>query len=196
MAISGDCCSTATITPQLFESNPIDPSLKPMRSMVRLAISGYLRFARVVISPSRTTMPVLTAVSSATRLDLSWRRHSSSTASEIWSHTLSGWPSVTDSEEKSASRSCICDVLRPGYRAGVEPGKAAQNPPSVSQSQPRIGRRLRREYRGRRARPWGCSTPSPRRRNPPGPAAARPGAGPRRAGGGPRRGRAKGRRPG
>src|SRR3954467_7416273 len=43
-------------------------------------------------------MPVVTRVSQATRLVGSWRRTSSRTASEIWSATLSGWPSVTDSD--------------------------------------------------------------------------------------------------
>ena len=90
MAISRDCCSTATITAQLRASNPIEPSLKPMRSTVRRTMFGYSRRARVVISPIRSTNPVFTAVSSATRLDLSWRRHSSSTASETWSQILSG----------------------------------------------------------------------------------------------------------
>src|SRR5436305_12689147 len=43
-------------------------------------------------------MPVVTRVSQATRPVGSARRTSSKTASEIWSATLSGWPSVTDSD--------------------------------------------------------------------------------------------------
>src|SRR2546428_6988906 len=39
-------------------------------------------------------------LSQATRLEGSWARQASSTASEMVSHTLSGWPSPTDSEEK------------------------------------------------------------------------------------------------
>src|SRR3546814_10974836 len=39
-------------------------------------------------------------VSQATRARLSWARIASSTASEIWSAILSGWPSETDSEVK------------------------------------------------------------------------------------------------
>src|SRR6267143_1820219 len=54
--------------------------------------------AEVVISPATTTNPVVTRVSQATRPLGSWRITSSSTASEIWSAILSGWPSVTDSE--------------------------------------------------------------------------------------------------
>src|SRR5689334_24850070 len=46
-------------------------------------------------------MPVVTRVSHATRPWGSRERIASSTASEIWSATLSGWPSVTDSEVKT-----------------------------------------------------------------------------------------------
>src|SRR5579884_1197347 len=54
--------------------------------------------ALVVISPATTASPVVTRVSQATRPMGSCRITSSSTASEIWSAILSGWPSVTDSE--------------------------------------------------------------------------------------------------
>jgi hypothetical protein len=53
----------------------------------------------VVISPATITRPVVTSVSQATRLFGSSASMASSTASEIWSASLSGWPSVTDSEE-------------------------------------------------------------------------------------------------
>ena len=43
---------------------------------------------------------VLQSVSAATRAVRSWASTASSTASEIWSATLSGWPSPTDSEVK------------------------------------------------------------------------------------------------
>src|SRR6478735_3866213 len=52
----------------------------------------------VEISPETTTRPVLTSVSHATRPPGSTRRTASRTPSEIWSATLSGCPSVTDSE--------------------------------------------------------------------------------------------------
>src|SRR3954466_14513394 len=45
-----------------------------------------------------TTRPVLHRVSAATRDLGSCARMASSTASEIWSETLSGWPSETDSD--------------------------------------------------------------------------------------------------
>src|SRR6187549_273146 len=51
-----------------------------------------------VISPARTTRPVLHNVSAPTRENLSCASSASSTASEIWSDTLSGWPSDTDSD--------------------------------------------------------------------------------------------------
>src|SRR5690606_7609863 len=54
--------------------------------------------ALVVTSPATIATPVLTMVSQATRARLSCSRIASSTASEIWSATLSGWPSETDSE--------------------------------------------------------------------------------------------------
>src|SRR2546423_3636763 len=58
----------------------------------------------VVISPPTTTRPVVISVSHATRPSESSLSTASSTASEIWSATLSGWPSVTDSEVKRNSR--------------------------------------------------------------------------------------------
>src|SRR5579883_766380 len=54
----------------------------------------------VVISPPTMTMPRVTKVSQATRPIGSSLRTASRTASEIWSQTLSGCPSVTDSEVK------------------------------------------------------------------------------------------------
>ena len=51
--------------------------------------------AVVVISPATSTRPVVVAVSHATRASGSWARIASRIESEIWSHILSGWPSVT-----------------------------------------------------------------------------------------------------
>src|SRR5881392_102538 len=51
-------------------------------------------YARVEISPATTTRPVVHSDSHATRL---WGS-CSKIASLIWSHILSGWPSVTDSD--------------------------------------------------------------------------------------------------
>src|SRR3954467_15634724 len=71
-----------------------------MASTVSRTRSGMCTYVLVVSSPATTAMPVVTRVSQATRPAGSRDRMASSTASEIWSATLSGWPSVTDSEVK------------------------------------------------------------------------------------------------
>ena len=55
----------------------------------------------MVISPITVTLPVVQKVSQATRASGSFFKISSSIASDIPSHTLSGCPSVTDSDVKS-----------------------------------------------------------------------------------------------
>src|SRR5690349_8322914 len=62
-----------------------------------------------VTSPATNTMPVVVIDSTATRESGSCLRKSSRTASEIWSHTLSGCPSVTLSEVNS-HRFTICKM--------------------------------------------------------------------------------------
>src|SRR5688500_823381 len=52
------------------------------------------------ISPARTTRLVVVIVSQATRASGSFDRNRSTIASLIWSATLSGWPSETDSDVK------------------------------------------------------------------------------------------------
>src|SRR6185295_17619060 len=70
-------------------------------------------------------MPVVTVVSQATRPVGSWRSTSSRTASEIWSATLSGWPSVTDSDvNRWTSRSLI--VRTSGLAAGSTAANATK----------------------------------------------------------------------
>src|SRR5918997_4729653 len=66
----------------------------------------------VVISPASTTIPVVIRVSQATREFGSIVNAASSTASEIWSAILSGWPSVTDSEVNRYSMlsSCVTQI--------------------------------------------------------------------------------------
>src|ERR1700745_3143710 len=59
--------------------------------------AARLRSAWVVISPATTARAVVTRVSQAARLSGSASRQWSSTASLIWSATLSGWPMETDS---------------------------------------------------------------------------------------------------
>src|SRR5919107_2083773 len=63
-----------------------------------VGMSMYSLF--VEISPRTITSPVVVAVSQATRAWGSWRMNASRIASLIWSHILSGWPSVTDSDVK------------------------------------------------------------------------------------------------
>src|SRR5215212_24144 len=55
-------------------------------------------YVEVVISPRTITSPVVVAVSQATRAFGSSRMIASRIASLTWSHSLSGWPSVTDSD--------------------------------------------------------------------------------------------------
>src|SRR5215831_5089514 len=64
-------------------------------------------YVSVEISPATTTRPVVISVSQATRPAGSSASTASSTVSEIWSATLSGWPSVTDSDVKRNSRTAI-----------------------------------------------------------------------------------------
>src|SRR5437763_12454041 len=72
----------------------------------------------VVISPATTTKPVVISVSQATRLFGSFASAASSTASEIWSAILSGWPSVTDSEVKRNVRSAMGAIRLPSLHVG------------------------------------------------------------------------------
>ncbi len=65
--------------------------------MVWRTRSGIGTQVVVVISPATTAMPVVTRVSQATRLLGSSLSMASRIASLIWSATLSGCPSVTDS---------------------------------------------------------------------------------------------------
>src|SRR3984957_3051595 len=69
-----------------------------MSSTVLRTMASTSTQALVVTSPATITTPVLPSVSQATRPFGSAARMASSTASEIWSATLSGWPSETDSE--------------------------------------------------------------------------------------------------
>ena len=52
----------------------------------------------MLISPATNTNPVVTVVSQATLACGSFSKSASNIASDIWSHILSGCPSVTDSE--------------------------------------------------------------------------------------------------
>src|ERR1700740_14124 len=74
-------------------------------------MAGKSRTAVVVISPARTTSPVVSSVSTATRDPGSEASAASTIASEIWSATLSGWPSVTDSEVNRKPSLMSCRLL-------------------------------------------------------------------------------------
>src|SRR5471032_2964188 len=76
-----------------------------MRAMVSRTSAGRCTYASVVISPKIVASPVVTIVSHATRDAGSFASSASTTASEIWSATLSGWPSVTDSDVNRWRRS-------------------------------------------------------------------------------------------
>src|SRR5437588_10608812 len=58
-----------------------------------------------------TATPVVTSVSQATRPFVSCFMTSSSTASEIWSAILSGWPSVTDSDVNKKLRKASLKLI-------------------------------------------------------------------------------------
>src|SRR5512140_328774 len=80
------------------------------------------------------TKPVLVATSQATRLRGSCSKQESRTASAIWSQSLSGWPSVTDSEVKSSLGEDIKVVMTYPFRK--------RNCPSGSKGQIARGARL------------------------------------------------------
>jgi hypothetical protein len=67
-------------------------------------------YVSVVISPATMTSPVVTRVSHATLPFGSSASTASSTESEIWSATLSGCPSVTDSDVKEYVRAAIPEL--------------------------------------------------------------------------------------
>src|SRR5439155_19084900 len=69
-------------------------------------------YPSVVISPETNTTPVVTRVSHATRLLGSLASIASKTASLIWSASLSGCPSVTDSDENRWPVLMIARVYR------------------------------------------------------------------------------------
>src|SRR3954468_8535023 len=66
--------------------------------MVSRTIRGMSTYREVVTSPATWTRPVVTIVSTATRLAGSFASIASRMESLIWSQILSGWPSVTDSD--------------------------------------------------------------------------------------------------
>src|SRR5271157_1652090 len=82
---------------------PYDGSVYPIAFSTPRTTTGRSMYPVVVISPPTMTRPVVVKLSQATRDEGSCRSASSSTASETWSHTLSGCPSPTLSEVKMKS---------------------------------------------------------------------------------------------
>src|SRR5437763_734478 len=80
---------------------------------------------RARTSPPTRHRPFVAYVSTATRACASRARYASRTASEIWTHSLSGWPPVTDS-----------DVKRNGMR-GPRDGRASYGRPGQAPSRKR-----------------------------------------------------------
>src|SRR3954470_18860639 len=72
---------------------------------------GMSAYPSVLTSPATCTRPVVTSVSTATRLPGSCSRSASRIESEIWSQILSGCPSVTDSEVNRRSAAKIAPVV-------------------------------------------------------------------------------------
>src|SRR5436190_2359400 len=96
--MSDDCSSIDVITAHELPSNPYDASVYPIARIVSRTRRGMSRCAFELISPATIAMPVVHMLSHATRLYGSCSNMPSRTASLIWSHILSGWPSVTDSD--------------------------------------------------------------------------------------------------
>ncbi len=88
--MSGDCCSSATSTPQVSQSKPIVEWSYPISLTVLRTMVGMSTYVVVVISPPTSTKPVLVKVSHATRQCGSFAMMASRTASETASQTLSG----------------------------------------------------------------------------------------------------------
>ena len=97
--MSGDWSWIAVSTPHVSPSSPNFASVYPTSVTVRRTTDGMSIQLSVVISPATITSPVVTSASHATRQLASTVSNASSTASESWSASLSGCPSVTDSEE-------------------------------------------------------------------------------------------------
>ena len=100
MSISGDCLSSVQSTAQVFPSKPASGLLKPVSQMALRITDGMSIFAFDEISPITRHIPVVQMVSHATRDWGSSFKSASRTESETLSQTLSGCPSVTDSDVK------------------------------------------------------------------------------------------------
>src|SRR5207247_8368417 len=106
--------SSSDLAPPVAPSTPKFASVYPMSRTVRRTPEGLSTYSEVVISPATMTIPVVTRVSHATRPSRSTARIASRTASDIWSASLSGCPSVTDSEEHKYPLRIARSISGPG----------------------------------------------------------------------------------
>src|SRR6266545_776707 len=109
---------------------------------------GMSMYVLVVISPATITSPVVTSVSQATRPFSSSARTASRIVSESWSATLSGWPSVTDSEVKRNSRA----VMRPGRLLNAQEAGEDEPLPTLRRVEQQAAQRREVVLRDRRDR--------------------------------------------
>src|SRR5690606_1693375 len=84
--------------PHELASNMYSDLVYPMRSMTERVILGTSRYILDLTSTAKTTWPVVTRVSMATRESASQARKLSMSASAIRSAILSGCTSYTDCE--------------------------------------------------------------------------------------------------
>src|SRR5262245_51782543 len=103
--ISHDWPVTCWITCTPSASNAVVGSSYPSSRIAWRTIGRWSSGAIELISPATTTTPDLASTSQATRLRASCSRYASRMESAMKSHTLSGCPSVTDSEVSTAWRS-------------------------------------------------------------------------------------------
>src|SRR3954470_13278790 len=107
-----------------------------MPRTVERTMPGMSAYPAVVTSPATWTSPVVTRVSTATRLVGSWASSASRIASLIWSQILSGWPSATDSE---VNRRWVTALL--SQRLLTDPGRrrgGQDDPDHSTEAQDRI----------------------------------------------------------
>jgi hypothetical protein len=98
--MSRDCCPIESVTPQDSPSNPTTEEVYPISQIVLRTSSGISTYESVVTSPATWMRPVVAIVSTATLESGSWASIASRMVSDMRSHTLSGCPSVTDSDVK------------------------------------------------------------------------------------------------
>src|SRR4051794_35119302 len=130
--MSPDCPPMATITPQEAPSKPFSDESYPILRIRSRTIRLMSTYPVVVTSPATTTRPVVSRVSTATRLWASCRIIASRTESLIWSAILSGCPSVTDSEVKRRPVTCLLLLVHRAWIGGHDSGQSRCRDPPVN----------------------------------------------------------------